>query len=97
MAVLWCNRNAPKSHCKLMKIKQRKVSNDQELVQSEPKPNTNIKMSSFKSSENIQKKKGGSDRSISENQSSSVKTCIFHTRNTKVQISFATAQTDLRL
>ena len=28
-------------------------------------------MSSFKSSENIQKKKGGSDRSVSDNQSTS--------------------------
>ena len=34
--------------------------------------NENIKMSSFKSSENIQKKEGGSDRSVSDNQSSSV-------------------------
>ena len=34
--------------------------------------NKNIKMSSFKSSENIQKKEGGSDRSVSDNQSSSV-------------------------
>ena len=34
--------------------------------------NKNIKMSSFKSSENIQKKKGGSDRSVLDNQSSSV-------------------------
>ena len=32
----------------------------------------NIKMSSFKSSENIQKKDGGPDRSVSDNQSSSV-------------------------
>ena len=32
----------------------------------------NIKMSSFKSSENIQKKKDGPDRSVSDNQSSSV-------------------------
>ena len=32
----------------------------------------NIKMSSFKSSENIQMKDGGSDRSVSDNQSSSV-------------------------
>ena len=31
-----------------------------------------IKMSSFKSSENIQKKEGGPDRSVSDNQSSSV-------------------------
>ena len=31
--------------------------------------NKNIKMSSFKSSENIQKKEGGPDRSISDNQS----------------------------
>ena len=35
-------------------------------------PNKNIKMSSFKSSENIQKKEGWSDRSVSDNQSSSV-------------------------
>ena len=34
--------------------------------------NKNIKMSSFKSSENIQKKEGGSRRSVSDNQSSSV-------------------------
>ena len=36
------------------------------------KPNKNIKVSSFKSSENIQKKEGGPDRSVSDNQSSSV-------------------------
>ena len=35
-------------------------------------PNKNIKMSSFKSSENIQKKEDGPDRSVSDNQSSSV-------------------------
>ena len=34
--------------------------------------NKNTKMSSFKSSENIQKKEGGPDRSVSDNQSSSV-------------------------
>ena len=34
--------------------------------------NKNIKMSSFKSSGNIQKKEDGPDRSISDNQSSSV-------------------------
>ena len=34
--------------------------------------NKNIKMSSFKSSENIQKKESGSGRSVSDNQSSSV-------------------------
>ena len=34
--------------------------------------NKNIKMSSFKSSENIQKKEGGPDSSVSDNQSSSV-------------------------
>ena len=34
--------------------------------------NKNIKMSSLKGSENIQKKEGGPDRSVSENQSSSV-------------------------
>ena len=34
--------------------------------------NKNLKMSSFKNSENIQKKEGGPDRSISDNQSSSV-------------------------
>ena len=34
--------------------------------------NKNIKMSSFKSSENIQKKEVGPDRSVSDNQSSSV-------------------------
>ena len=32
----------------------------------------NTKMSSFKSSENMQKKDSGSDRSVSDNQSSSV-------------------------
>ena len=35
-------------------------------------PNKNIKLSSFKSSENIQKTEGGPDRSVSDNQSSSV-------------------------
>ena len=35
-------------------------------------PNKNKKMSSFKSSENIQKEKGGPDKSVSNNQSSSV-------------------------
>ena len=34
--------------------------------------NKNIKMSFFKSSENIQNKKSGQDRSVSDNQSSSV-------------------------
>ena len=34
--------------------------------------NKNIQMGSFKSSENIQKIAGGTDRSVSENQSSSV-------------------------
>ena len=33
--------------------------------------NKNMKMSFFKSSENIQKKEGGPDRSVSDNQSSS--------------------------
>ena len=36
--------------------------------------NKNIKMRSFKSRENIQKKEGGPDRSVSDNQSSSEKT-----------------------
>ena len=34
--------------------------------------NKNIKISSFKSSENIHKKEGGPDRSVSDTQSSSV-------------------------
>ena len=34
--------------------------------------NKNIKMSSFKSNESIQKKEGGPDRSVSDKQSSSV-------------------------
>ena len=34
--------------------------------------NRNIKMSSFKSSENFQKKEGGPDRYVKDNQSSSV-------------------------
>ena len=34
--------------------------------------NKNIKISSFKSSEKIQKKEGGPDRSVSDKQSSSV-------------------------
>ena len=34
--------------------------------------NRNIKMSSFKSSEIVQRKDGGPDRSVSDNQSSSV-------------------------
>ena len=37
-----------------------------------PYTNKNIKMSSFKNSENIQKKEGGPNRSVSDNQSSSV-------------------------
>ena len=37
-----------------------------------PLKNKNIKMNSFKSSENIQKKEDGPDRSVSDNQSSSV-------------------------
>ena len=36
------------------------------------KTNKNIKLSSFKSSGNIQKKEDGPDRSVSDNQSSSV-------------------------
>ena len=47
------------------------VSNH-EIFLSQFSLNKNIKMSSFKSSENIQKKEGGSDRSVSDNQSSSV-------------------------
>ena len=35
-------------------------------------PNKNIKISSLKSSENIQKKEGGPDRSVSDKQSSSL-------------------------
>ena len=34
--------------------------------------NKNIKMSSFKGSENIKKKEGGPDKSVSDKQSSSV-------------------------
>ena len=41
-------------------------------VHGPPYSNKNIKMSLFKSSENIQKKEDGSDRSVSDNQSSSV-------------------------
>ena len=37
-----------------------------------PRLNKNIKMSSFKSSENIRNKEDGPDRSVSDNQSSSV-------------------------
>ena len=37
-----------------------------------PTINKNVKISSFKSSENIQKKDGGPDISVSDNQSSSV-------------------------
>ena len=37
-----------------------------------PSSYKNINMSSFKSSENFQKKEGGPDRSVSDNQSSSV-------------------------
>ena len=42
------------------------------LVQVNFHTNKNIKMSSFKSRENIQKKEGGPDRSVSDSQSSSV-------------------------
>ena len=40
-------------------------------IESKP-TDRNIKLSSFKSSENIQKKEGRPDRSVSDNQSSSV-------------------------
>ena len=43
-----------------------------DFILSRNPSNKNIKMSSFKSSENIQKKEGGPDRSVSDNQSSSV-------------------------
>ena len=42
------------------------------LIWQQTSLNKNIKMSSFKSSENIQKKEGGPDRSVSDNQSSSM-------------------------
>ena len=42
------------------------------LTKRDVSTNKNIKMSSFKSSENIQNKDGGLDRSVSDNQSSSV-------------------------
>ena len=43
-----------------------------ELFQADLHNNKNIKMMSFKSSQHIQKKEGGPDRSVSDNQSSSV-------------------------
>ena len=43
-----------------------------DFILNQNESNKNIKMSSFKSSENIQKKEGGSDRSVSDNESSSV-------------------------
>ena len=49
--------------------------------------NKNIKMSSFKSSENIQKKEGGPDRSVSDNHSSSVTLNELAMKARKVQIS----------
>ena len=42
------------------------------LTKRDVSTNKNIKMSSFKSSENFQKKDVGPDRSVSDNQSSSV-------------------------
>ena len=46
--------------------------NSSKFSRKRTRTNKNIKMSSYKSSENIQKKEGGPDRSISDNQSSSV-------------------------
>ena len=45
--------------------------------------NKNIKTSSFKSSENIQKKEGGLDRSVSDNQASSSWTFSIHKYNVR--------------
>ena len=50
--------------------------------------NKNIKMSSFKSSENIQKKEGGPDRSVSDNQSSSVITSYKITSHDSYLLNF---------
>ena len=50
--------------------------------------NKNIKMSSFKSSENIQKKEGGPDRSVSDNQSSSVTLTELAMKARKDTVSF---------
>ena len=48
------------------------VNRNQISYGSKKYANKNIKMSSFKSSENIKKKEGGPDISVSDNQSSSV-------------------------
>ena len=52
--------------------------------------NKNIKMGFFKSSRNIQKKEDGSDRSVSDNQSSSVtlNELTMKTRKNTVILSF---------
>ena len=49
-----------------------RLSAHSKVTPAKPTPNKNIKMCSFKSSENIQKKEGGPDRSVSDNKSSSV-------------------------
>ena len=60
--------------------------------------NKNIKMSSFKSSENIQKKEGGPDRSVSDNQSSSVTLNELATKARKdAVISSFSKEKDVRL
>ena len=53
--------------------------------------NKNITMSSFKSSENIQKKEGGPDRSVSDNQSSSV-TLKFDILDTEIRDHYLGSQ-----
>ena len=52
--------------------RQTEQGNEPDIIPKFNTINKNIKMSSFKSSENIQKKEGGPDRSVSDNQSSSV-------------------------
>ena len=53
----------------------------------------NIKMSSIKSSENIQKKESGPDRSVSDNQSSSVTLNELATNARKSYCNFKFQQT----
>ena len=55
--------------------------------------NKNTKMSSFKSSENIQKKDSGTDRSVSDNQSSSVTLNVTGNESQKTYCNFEFQQT----
>ena len=58
----------------------------------EPNGSCELKINSFKSSENIQKKEVGSDRSVSDNQSSSVTLNELAMKNRKSYCNFKLQQ-----